>query len=194
MTAIYIKSESELITALHLGAETLDVTLVSTAHDADIVIDARRSENGTTAFLLNGNNASVTYSLGIPSALRSISRLLLYYRKGMTAYEHREHPIVDRVGAMLDNSRNAVMNVSTVKKMLVHMALLGMNTCMLYTEDTYELEGYPYFGYMRGRYSARELRELDSFALSLGIELIPCIQTLGHLAKTPECRRDAGLP
>jgi len=59
---------------------------------------------------------------------------------------------------------------------------MGLNCYMLYTEDTYEIEGRPYFGYMRGRYTKEELKELDSYALSLGIELIPCIQTMGHLA------------
>ena len=182
MTAIYINPESEILSALSLASETLDVSITSHRDDADIILEAHPSFDGRTAFSLNGNHASVEYSLGIPSALRAIARLLLYFRQGIPRSEMSESPTVDKVGAMLDNSRNAVMNVPTVKKMLLHMALLGMNTCMLYTEDTYELPGYPYFGYMRGRYTSDELRELDRFALTLGIELIPCIQTLGHLA------------
>jgi N-acetyl-beta-hexosaminidase len=43
------------------------------------------------------------------------------------------------------------------------------------------LEGEPYFGYHRGRYTADELREIDDYASQLGIEMIACIQTLGHL-------------
>ena len=61
------------------------------------------------------------------------------------------------------------------------MALMGLNTFMLYTEDTYEIEGRPYFGHMRGRYTKNEIKEMDAYALDLGIELIPCIQMLGHL-------------
>jgi hypothetical protein len=34
---------------------------------------------------------------------------------------------------------------------------------------------------MRGRYSRDEMKEIDAFAASLGIEIIPCIQTLAHL-------------
>ena len=55
---------------------------------------------------------------------------------------------------------------------------------MLYTEDTYEVPEYPYFGYMRGRYSQSQLQELDAYAKGYGIELIPCMQTLAHLAPT----------
>ena len=83
--------------------------------------------------------------------------------------------------AMIDCSRNAVMTVEALKKFLPMLAKMGYNAVMLYTEDTYEIKEYPYFGYMRGRYSQKELREIDSFAASVGIEMIPMIQTLGHL-------------
>ncbi len=82
---------------------------------------------------------------------------------------------------MEDMSRNSVMTVEAVKRMIRQLALMGYDSMMLYTEDTYELEGYPYFGYMRGRYTLAELREIDDYGFSLGIEIIPCIQTLAHL-------------
>lgn len=84
-------------------------------------------------------------------------------------------------GLMIDCSRNAVSNITTIKDLIVKMALMGHTMLMLYTEDTYEVEGHPYFGYMRGKYTVNELNELDAFAASYGIELIPCIQTLAHL-------------
>lgn len=65
---------------------------------------------------------------------------------------------------MIDNSRNAVMNMTTAKKMIDCLAKMGFNSLMLYTEDTYEVDGHPYFGYLRGRYSKEELKELDAYA------------------------------
>ena len=64
------------------------------------------------------------------------------------------------------------MKAETVKFMLRKCALMGMNAYMLYTEDTYEIEGRKYFGHLLGRYSKEELKELDSYAQRLGIELI----------------------
>lgn len=90
----------------------------------------------------------------------------------------------DSCGAMFDMSRNMVNTVATVKDYLEYMALMGLNMCMLYTEDTYEVDEYPMFGFWRGRYTKEELKEMDAYALKLGIELIPCIQTLSHLATT----------
>ncbi len=86
-----------------------------------------------------------------------------------------------KFGVMLDMSRNAVMNLNSVEKYIDIIADLGYNCLMLYTEDTYEIENHPYFGHNRGRYSADELKALDKYAASKGIELIPCIQTLAHL-------------
>ena len=84
-------------------------------------------------------------------------------------------------GAMLDLSRNAVMTVEGVKRWIDHQAALGLNLLMLYTEDTYTIPEYPYFGYLRGRYSQAELKAIDEYAAQHGVEMIPCIQTLGHL-------------
>ena len=94
-----------------------------------------------------------------------------------------------RLGTMLDCSRNAVMTVEAVKSWIDITANLGYNALMLYTEDTYEVTGEPYFGYARGRYSKAELKSINAYAASKGMELIPCIQTLAHLnaiARWPE--------
>lgn len=83
--------------------------------------------------------------------------------------------------AMLDCSRNGVIKVNRVKDYIDLLAKFGYNALELYTEDTFELDGEPYFGFMRGGYTKKELKELDAYALSKGIELIPCVQTLAHL-------------
>ena len=87
----------------------------------------------------------------------------------------------EKKGLMVDCSRNAVPTVETLKKLADIMAAMGYNTLMLYTEDTYEIDGQPYFGYMRGRYSVKELKDIDKYCMDRGIECVPCIQTLAHL-------------
>jgi hexosaminidase len=94
---------------------------------------------------------------------------------------YRERTPFTTLGIMLDCSRNAVMKVGHLRLWLRRLALLGYNRVMIYTEDTYELPGEPWFGYQRGAYTAEELREIVACAARLNIEIIPCIQTLGHL-------------
>lgn len=127
----------------------------------------------------DGGGLSVV-SGGITGALRALGRIMGAARDGAVA-PFEETPCMDHVGIMPDCSRNAVMNVPTLKRYMLRCALMGVNTVMLYTEDTYEVPEEPYMGYLRGGYSCEQLRELDAYAAALGIEMLPCIQTLGHM-------------
>lgn len=113
---------------------------------------------------------------------RGTAKLLQHITSEEWTFEENVH--FSSNGVMLDCSRNAVPNMDNLKNWLTVLASLGMNCLFLYMEDTYELEGYPYFGTLRGRYTKEELRQIDQWAGLLGIEVIPCIQTLGHL-RTP---------
>lgn len=96
-------------------------------------------------------------------------------------------------GVMLDCSRNAVPKVSTVKKLIDVLQVMGYNTLELYTEDTFEITDEPYFGYLRGRYTGAEIREMDEYAKAQGIELIPCVQTLAHFTNPVKLPRFAEI-
>lgn len=102
-------------------------------------------------------------------------------------------PAYDRLGVMLDCSRNAVPRPETVENLIRIICRMGCNTLQLYMEDVFELPGYPYFGYGRGRYTAAELQQLDRFAASLGIELVPAIQTLAHMGQALKWKAMADL-
>ncbi|MDR2658211.1 MAG: beta-N-acetylhexosaminidase [Oscillospiraceae bacterium] len=101
---------------------------------------------------------------------------------GETEFEIKQERHFANCGAYLDMSRGGVMRVEAVKRYVRQLAALGMNMLMLYTEETYDIPEYPYFGYLRGKYSKEEIREMSGYASSLGVELIPSIQTLAHLA------------
>jgi hexosaminidase len=120
----------------------------------------------------------VTYGQRI-DAFRALGHLLGRHEVG-TDIAVETSPF-DLLGVMVDVSRNAVLTPESVKLLIRRCALLGLNTLMLYAEDTYEVPGEPFFGYLRGRYTHDDLRTLDDYAALFGIEMIPCIQTLGHL-------------
>lgn len=147
---------SEKATPIHVKNEGLGLTV--------------KKENG---------NITITWNKPI-HFYRALSHLVTNVHTDV--FEIKEVPFFE-TGVMLDCSRNGVISISAFKSMLRKMALMGMDVGMLYTEDTYEVNGFPYFGYMRGRYNSSELRELDEYATLFGIELIPCIQTLGHLGR-----------
>jgi hypothetical protein len=97
--------------------------------------------------------------------------------------ELTEDGFFESLSAMIDVSRCGVPTMDSVRFMLDHMALMGYDTAMLYTEDMIKLEGKPYFGYMRGRFTPDELRALDDYAYEYGIEMMPCLECYGHMEK-----------
>lgn len=95
----------------------------------------------------------------------------------------QQTPSYRRLGVLLDCSRNGVPRPETVEKLLRILCRMGYNSLQLYMEDVFDLPEYPYFGYGKGRYTVDDLKRLDRIAASLGIELIPAIQTLAHLGQ-----------
>ena len=75
------------------------------------------------------------------------------------------------------------MSVDGVKKFIRQSALMGYNYLQLYTEITFEVPEEPYFGYMKGRYTKEELKEIVAYGKRFEVELVPCTQTLGHMAE-----------
>ncbi len=118
-----------------------------------------------------------------PALARGFFRLMQELEAGASSVDINEEKRFDSCGCFIDCSRNAVMTVEAVKRYMDHMAALGLNLLVLYTEDTFTVPEYPHMGYLRGRYTTDEMKEIDAYAVSLGIELMPCIQTLGHLGQ-----------
>ena len=87
----------------------------------------------------------------------------------------------EKLSLLVSCEANGVPTISTLKHLADYLEKLGFTGMSLGIDTMYEIEGEPYFGYMRGRYTKEEIRELDLYCQSKNIELMPCIQTLGHL-------------
>lgn len=126
----------------------------------------------------DGKSVTLTWAAPI-QFYRAVSLIPL----PLTACSIREKARFQSSGIMFDCSRNAVLKPQALRFFFRKMALMGLNLGMMYTEDTYEVPDQPFFGYKRGRYTYDELKALDDYASLFGIELCPCIQTLGHLKR-----------
>ena len=136
------------------------------------------AEKGKTLVVeSDGKNIKITY----PALNQYFRALTIVARNGEKEYRIIETAKASELSLMLDCSRNAVKTVAHLKEFIRNLALMGYNQIQLYTEDTFEIENEPFFGYMRGKYSVAELKEIDDYAYSFGVEVVPCIQTLAHL-------------
>ena len=145
----------------------------------DIIFKEHKDKNYLRVFR-KGNKVEITYGQKA-SLFRGLTLIKEKYNQLDFDVEYHKH--FDTNCWMIDVSRNAVMKNEEVKKIILMMALFGLNRLMLYTEDTYEIDKYPYFGYLRGRYTSQDLKEFVEYGESLGVELVPCIETLDHLAR-----------
>ena len=105
--------------------------------------------------------------------------------------EHAEEPHLEiledtaftELSVMLTTAAYGTPSVSSVCRFLDRMALMGYSALLLYIEDNVKVEGYPYLGYMRGRYTEEDLRAIDDYAFAYGIEVIGCLECYGHMEK-----------
>ncbi|OAB32062.1 glycoside hydrolase [Paenibacillus macquariensis subsp. defensor] len=172
---VYFKG---LTTSMAQGVAQLADMLGLQIDPGGLVIEVIQ-EDGPLSVSCSGGQGVIHYQNKI-HFYRALGLFIEHTKLG-DSFEVTEQPRFDFNGTMLDVSRNGVMRVNTIKQFIRYMAVMGLNGLMMYTEDTYEIEELPYFGYMRGRYTMEELRELDDYADMFGIEMIACIQTLGHL-------------
>ena len=86
-----------------------------------------------------------------------------------------------RFGVLLCMSSGGCLSLESLKKYVLLIKKIGYNTLEIVFDDTIKIVEEPYYGYLMGGYTVSELQELDEFAYSNGITIIPSIQTLGHL-------------
>lgn len=181
MIKICFLQAEEVIDGIKLLTDDLRMEITGESN-ADIVIDVYNASEDLTEVKLSGNRGYIKYGGGRARLFRGIGLICEALEHGKTEFYKKEKPNFITNGPMIDVSRNAVLRPGIVKAVMRKIALMGLNMFMLYTEDTYEIENRPYFGHMRGRYTREEIRDMDEYAKKLGIELVPCIQTLSHLA------------
>lgn len=131
----------------------------------------------------NGSEAKIIYDREC-EFFRALGHLIQNLSKGNNVFEIKETRYFDTCGGMTDLSHGALLTVDAIKSCLRKMAMMGLNMFFLYREESYYIPEYEYFGYMRGRHTDEQIKEIDDYAAKLGIEIIPAIQCLGHLSNT----------
>ena len=89
----------------------------------------------------------------------------------------------DTLSVFVECSTGCVPRISYLKDFAALIAKMGYNAMYLGTSDTLKIEGESYFGYLRGGYTREEIKELDAFCKTVGIELRPAVQTLAKFAR-----------
>ncbi len=170
---------------------------------APIETHRRREDLGPRIELLRRGSDSDAYRLavsrnlvraegegeaGLRYAVETLSQLL----PDLPACEIEDAPDLASRGLLLDISRGKVPTLETLKSLVDWMVGLKLNLLMLYTEHVFRFRRHPLIGKGASPMEASELRELDEYARRRHVELVPTLQSLGHMhqiLKQPRYRK-----
>lgn len=173
--------DGHLVVGMQSFAREYDFQLVQDSSVADLSIKLDKTEEKILEVNRNGKSVKINYCFDA-HIFRAIG--LVLQNISDTDYSSCETVFFDEVCVMLDVTQGSQLpKPENVCKVLLRFAAMGITAFMLYMEDSYEISDEPYFGYMRSKYTFDELKSIDDCAYSLGIEAIPCMQTLGHLSQ-----------
>ncbi len=117
--------------------------------------------------------------------------------RALPALQLVDWPSLPFRGISDDMARGQVLTLRQMKKVVRFMALYKMNTYMPYLEDLLTSRHYPSIGKTRGRLTPREIRELQDYAKSYFVQIIPIFEMLGHCENIliqPQFRHLAEFP
>ncbi len=84
-------------------------------------------------------------------------------------------------GVMLDVARRKVPRVETLKALVDTLSLLKLNMLQLQVEHTFQWRRHPHIGADCGSLSCEDMLELDAHCRLRGVELVPMLQSFGHM-------------
>lgn len=128
---------------------------------------------------------------GLRYGVETLARLVLPGAKRIPACDITDRPDFEKRGLLLDISRGKVPTLETLREVVDRMVGLKLNLLMLYTEHVFQFRRHPEIGEYASRMNAADVRALDLYAAERHVELVPTLQSLGHmhqLLKIPRYR------
>ncbi len=135
---------------------------------------------------------SAPTSDGLRHGLQTFCQLVTRSARVDAVDIHDQPDFRDR-GIMLDVSRGKVPTRKTLEDLIDFCSRLRLNVLMLYVEHTFDFRRHPEIGEGASPLDAETLLALDAYAGDRGVELIPCLQSLGHMERLLAIDRYAPL-
>lgn len=158
-------------------------------------IELRRSGAVGDAYRIeiDAGGARVTASgaAGLRYAVETL--LQLVERAALPACTIDDAPDFPKRGIMLDVSRGKVPTLATLCALVDLCVRTKLNVLMLYVEHTFAFRRHPKIGADASPLDAETLRALDTYAAANHVELVPNLQSLGHMERVLALREYAHL-
>ncbi|RIK93038.1 MAG: hypothetical protein DCC71_24200, partial [Proteobacteria bacterium] len=172
-----------------------DALLRTTGAHLPVETRAHRHALGPAIELLREGEAGEAYRIAVePGGARVVAAgaaglrwaietllQLVDARGALPACRIDDAPDFAKRGIMLDVSRGKVPTLATLCDLVDLCARLKLNVLMLYVEHTFRFRAHPAIGAGHSPLDAETLRALDTYAAAQHVELVPNLQSLGHM-------------
>ncbi|MCX8036241.1 MAG: family 20 glycosylhydrolase [Candidatus Sumerlaeia bacterium] len=121
------------------------------------------------------------HSTGLFYAVQTLIQLLRQYGRLLPALRIHDEPDFPCRGFLLDVSRGRVPTLDHLKWLARTLSHFKINMLQLYVEHTFQFQFDPDIGAGCSPLTPDEICELDRYCQSRHIELVPCLQSFGHM-------------
>ncbi|HEY3417013.1 MAG TPA: glycoside hydrolase family 20 zincin-like fold domain-containing protein [Armatimonadota bacterium] len=114
-------------------------------------------------------------------AVQTLRQMLRLHGRALPAVRISDAPAMRYRGILLDVARRKVPTLETLKNLVDTLSLLKLNMLQLQVEHTFQFQRHPTIGLGCGSLSCEDILELDAHCRRRGIELVPMLQSFGHM-------------
>jgi hypothetical protein len=176
---------------------TLPIETHARCQDLGPRIELGRKEGPNEGYTLTVGAENVVArgvgAAGLRYAIETLSQLVPTRGRRIPGLDLEDAPDLEKRGILIDVSRGKVPTLATLKGIVDFMVSVKLNLLMLYTEHVFRFRRHPLIGRDASPMEAREIRELDRYAAERHVELVPTLQSLGHMHHVLKIPRYAGL-
>jgi hypothetical protein len=159
-------------------------------------LELRRGGRSGDGYRIDASAEKVVLEGDGPAGLRYAAQTLLQLvdaRGRIPACRIEDAPDFPLRGLMLDVSRGKVPTQACLEELVDRCGLLKLNVLMLYVEHPFRFRRHPEIGANASPLDAETLRQLDAYAAARHVQLVPSLQSLGHMEHVLKLPRYAGL-
>ncbi len=183
----------EMRNTVVLAVRGRDDSVFLTGRGAASVPDQPYVDGGTA----NGEAYSLTVSqdgivvwgaapAGVAHGAQTLHQILAQVADAVPCVRIGDAPAFRWRGVMLDVSRGKVPTLATLCRLVDMISSWKLNMLQLYVEDTFAFRSHPDIGRDWGALTPEEIVALDTYCRERYVELMPCLQSFGHLRRILE--------
>jgi hypothetical protein len=123
---------------------------------------------------------------GLARGAQTLCQILAQVTDAVPGLRISDAPAFRSRGVMLDVSRCKVPTLATLCRIVDVISSFKLNTLQLYVEDTFAFPSHPDIGREWGALTPEEVVALDTYCRDRYVELVPCLQSTGHMRRILE--------